>query len=71
MSENVQLALIVAIPPTFTALAGIIISWINHRQSDGKLNHITALTNSTLTAANARIEKLEKIVEELTGRKPG
>ncbi len=33
--------------------------------ADQKLNHITVLTNSTLTAANLRIDELERQIQSL------
>lgn len=60
MTEAVQVALIVAAGPTLLGL-------IQHFHADRKLNHITWLTNSTLSAANKRIDELEQIVKKLTG----
>jgi len=40
------------------------------KKSDGKLDHITFLTNSTLTTANKRIDELEGIVRTLISNKP-
>ncbi len=66
MTESVQLALIVAVPPTLAALGGILMGLRADKRSDAKLNHITVLTNSTLTAANRRIDELEAVVVRMT-----
>ena len=72
MSENVQVAIIVVLP----TLVGM---WLKHRQdareyarslaadntANSKLDHITVLTNSTLTAANREIGELKKQVADL------
>ncbi len=58
MSEAVQVALIVAVGPL---LLGI----LSHISANRKLNHITVLTNSTLSDANKLIQKQDKIIEEL------
>ncbi len=71
MSEGAQIALIASIAPTVTALVGVIIALINHRAGDvrdKKLDHITVLTNSTLTQANNRIAVLEGQVSALISR---
>ena len=65
MTEAVQVALIVAIAPTLVAFGGIVVSVLTLWSAHRKLNHITVLTNSTLTAANKRIDDLEQIVKDL------
>lgn len=65
MTESVQVALLVAIPPTVTAVGAIIMGILADRRASKKLDHITILTNSTLTAANKRIAELEVIVARL------
>jgi len=65
VTDPVQIALIVAIPPTVAALGSILATWLADRRANRKLNHITVLTNSTLTAANKRIDELEAIVRQL------
>ncbi len=69
MTDAVQIALIVAIPPTVTAVCGVGIAIVNNRRATEKLEHITVLTNSTLTAANTRIDELEKQVLSLTSER--
>ncbi len=66
MTESVQLAIIVAVPPTLAAIGGILMGLRADKRSDAKLNHITVLTNSTLTAANRRIDELEAVVVKMT-----
>jgi len=39
------------------------------KSASGKLDHITVLTNSTLSAANARIEQLEAVVNKLVAER--
>ena len=58
MSESIQVALIVAAGPVLVVL-------VSHVLSNKKLDHITVLTNSTLTKANNRINTLEHQVAEL------
>ena len=51
-----------------SALTAAIVTLVNLNRgkvADGKLDHITMLTNSTLTAANKRIDELEGIVKRL------
>lgn len=50
-----------AIPLIIGAIGLMWQNWLAHK----KLNHITVLTNSTLTAANKRIETLEEVVRKL------
>lgn len=61
MNAEVQTALIVAIPPTLVAIGGVILAL----KSQKKLDHITVLTNSTLTTANEKIDSLEKSIQIL------
>lgn len=66
MTEAVTVALIVSAAP---ALAAIVSVWALLRTAVvPKLDHITVLTNSTLTAANRRIDELEHEVKELKAR---
>lgn len=65
MTEAVQIALIVAVPPTFLAASGIVIAYLNNKVATKKIDHVTVLTNSTLTAANKRIDLLEAQVRSL------
>lgn len=65
MSESVQIALIASIAPTIVAFGAIIATIVTSNKADGKLNQIHVLTNSTLTAANKRIDELEAIVKRL------
>lgn len=44
-------------------IATAVINYFGHTRADGKLNHITVLTNSTLTAANERIKVLEETIK--------
>lgn len=62
MTSEVQMALITAIPPTIASIGGIIIAVYSSRKADKKLNHITVLTNSTLTAANEKIADLKDTI---------
>lgn len=65
MSEAVQIALIVAVPPTIAALGAVTAIVLADRRADKKLNHITFLTNSTLTEAHRRIDELEQQLKAL------
>jgi hypothetical protein len=78
MTEAAQLALIeffenfVKNPvPIIGAVAALGALWKSSENSkltkkvDAKADHITVLTNSTLTSANERIRKLEEIINEL------
>ena len=72
MTEAVQVALVVATPPTVVAISALILGLradARARKADvisgRKLDHITVLTNSTLSAANKRIEELEEVVRRL------
>jgi len=65
MTDAVQLALITAVPPTLAILANIWLTEHRSMKASAKLDHITVLTNSTLTAANQRIESLAADVEAL------
>ncbi len=65
MTDVVQVALIAAIPPTVVAIGGIVVALLVDRRANGKIDHITVLTNSTLTEANKRIEQLEGQVKAL------
>lgn len=52
MPEAVQIALI-------GLVGAVVVAWLNNRKVQKKLDHITFLTNSTLSAANQLNEKLE------------
>jgi hypothetical protein len=65
VTDAVQIALIVAMPPTVVAIGSIFVAVLQDRRAGKKLDHITVLTNSTLTAANKRIDELEQTVEAL------
>lgn len=65
MTPEAQVALIVALPPTVTALGAILVTILAYQKSGVKLDQIHVLTNSTLTAANKRIDDLEKLVKRL------
>jgi len=52
-----------------TARAARLDRAVNDSRANAKLDDIHKLTNSTLTAANARIAALEAIVERLTKEK--
>jgi hypothetical protein len=69
MSEPALIALIVATPPTVAAVGGIIIGILADRKASKKLDHITILTNSTLTTANKRIAELEDVVTRLVAER--
>ena len=66
MTTDFVAALVIATPPTLTALAALIAIVIATRRADRKLDHITVLTNSTLTAANKRIDELETIINTMS-----
>ena len=66
MSETVIVAFIAAVIP---AAAAITVQMISNSRAGKKLDHITVLTNSTLTAANQRIEQLEDIVNQLVNER--
>jgi hypothetical protein len=55
MSENMMTTMITAIAVLVNT---ILLMWHSR-----KLNHITTLTNSTLTAANTKIAELKSIIE--------
>jgi hypothetical protein len=70
----IWISLIAASPPTVAIILGRLQSRREHRQSvgqadvmDGKLDQIHQLTNSTLTAANRRIEVLEREIAAIKG----
>ncbi len=69
MTEAVQVALIVALPALVTSLSasiGVILQNSKHQKiNTASLSHITVLTNSTLTAANKRIDELEAEIKGL------
>ncbi len=82
MSDPVTISLIAAIatatPLIFAQVVSLIISLnrakrikeqllATNKMTNDKLDHITVLTNSTLTAANKRIADLEKQVKFLLG----
>jgi hypothetical protein len=62
------------------ALQAAFMGWLAYKQSllkgtadkaDQKLDHITVLTNSTLTAANQRIDQLEELIRRLIADRGG
>lgn len=73
--QTFVVALVVALPPTLAAMAGLIQSRLNAAKSDTiieKANEIHVLTNSNLTAVKAalaeaqeKIESLEQLVTQL------
>lgn len=79
MTPEAQLALIAAILPTVSAIGAIVVTVVVHLRAvakldlaavklataDQKLDHITVLTNSTLSAAMKRIDELEKVIQSL------
>jgi len=65
MTDAMSYALIVSAGPTLMALIGVVAIWKSHTTNSKKLDHITVLTNSTLSAANKRIEELEMVVARL------
>ena len=66
MTEMVELALIAAGASGLSSGAVVIVAVLaQNRVLVPKLDHITVLTNSTLTAANKRIDDLEVEVETL------
>lgn len=65
MTAEIQLALIATIPPTLVALGTMISSFRAHT----KLDHITVLTNSTLSEAKLRIALLERQLAEMSRSK--
>lgn len=68
--NEIIIAVVVAIAPTILALSSLIATLRLEKRSNTKLDHITTLTNSTLTAANTRIEFLEnKIFNLESGKK--
>ena len=57
-----------AVVTLISAITAAVVALVNLKRgnvADGKLDHITMLTNSTLTAANKRIDELEGIVSRL------
>lgn len=69
MSPEIQIAVIVAVPPTLAVIGSTVVGVVAARKANTKLDHITVLTNSTLTAANKRIESLEKTVRSMTRKR--
>lgn len=65
MTPEIKIALIGSIGPTIAGLAALGAVILSHIRSGRKLDHITFLTNSTLTAANRRIDELELEVKAL------
>ena len=59
MSNELALAWLAAGTQAFLGLCTLMGVWLAHR----KLNHITILTNSTLTSANKRIGELEALIK--------
>lgn len=68
MTTEFYAALIIAAPPTLTAVGAFVMAMRVARRADRKLDHITVLTNSTLTAANKRIDELEHIINTMSAR---
>ena len=56
---------IVLIIGVLTTSVVTILNAVRGKVADGKLDHITTLTNSTLTAANARNVALEEMIATL------
>ena len=71
MSDAVKIALIVALPPTIAALGALLAIILADRRAGKKLDHITVLTNSTLTAAKEQIRSLKERVARLTAELGG
>lgn len=71
MNDVVKVAIIVSIAPTLMALVAILTTVLTSRKADGKLDQIHTLTNSTLTAANKRIDELEALVKRLLVERAG
>lgn len=65
MKDSIVVALIVAATQVTIGIIHEAYNRKRSRTSNGKLDHIIVLTNSTLTNANARIEFLEKKVAEM------
>lgn len=72
-AEEVKDALVIATQKTTDKLATISkdaeVIVQGNDVADKKLDHITLLTNSTLTAANKRIDELESMVRALTAER--
>jgi hypothetical protein len=65
ISDAVWIAAITAIAPIISVVVSHILSSRKFKRADDKLDHITILTNSTLTAANKRIGILEDELAKL------
>ena len=70
---QVALAAIAAVPPTIAAIAALRSSKKNNEKidkADHKLNVVHELVNSRLTSALDKIDRLERQLQDLTGRTP-
>lgn len=65
MTDTVQIALIVAVAPTIAAIGALVVTLRAKKEIVPRLDHITTLTNSTLTAAKQQIEELKDEVAGL------
>src|SRR4051812_25246052 len=70
MTEAVQLALIVAIPPTLTALTGLVVVLQKLKNIEVKTTKIEKQTNGNLSDAQAKVDRAEKILPGVTGEHP-
>ena len=69
MSEAVVVSIILVVPTMLTTIVSMVIKYRQdskeYRRSNAKLDHITVLTNSNMTAANKEIVELKGRVQEL------
>jgi len=64
----VILALLISLLPTIASVAAVFVHLRARVLMNKKLDHITELTNSTLSAAHQRIAQLEAVVLKLTAK---
>lgn len=65
MDNDVVVALIVSVPPTLAAIAGIVIASINAGKNNKKLTEIHTLTNSNLSKVTANLEVANETIDGL------
>lgn len=65
MTIEITIALVVASASTVAVVGSAVSSNIRDKRTHKKLDHITVLTNSTLTTANEKIASLERLIRQL------
>ena len=65
MTTETIISLIVASASTIAIVSSIVLSNIRDKRNNEKLDHITKLTDGTLSAANEKIASLERLIRQL------